>query len=220
MKKLFIVLLCLFLTLFTLSCSKSNGLVPFVSELRSNVYEGKTENLVVKAGYGFKESPYSNDGEVKEKTYALTFKIISDAPHDTAYTVSFDYDGNHFSQAFKFNPIAHSLTAIVEVENFNEKEFSIIIQSGNQTHNVTMRSTIPDGTIDYTTALSFLEKNQPELIKAFSDTDGNFNAEIRIRILVKDGKAYWYVGLGQPDRLKALLLDGKTGEVLAIRDIF
>jgi hypothetical protein len=220
MKKFFIVFVCLFLSIFTLSCSKSNGLVPFVSELRSNLYEGSSESFKVKAGYGFKESPYSTDGVVKEKTYALTFKIITDLPHDTAFTLNFDYCNAHYSQAFKFNPITHSLTASVEIENFNEKEFNVSVQCGSQTHRVTMRSTIPDGTIDYTTALGFLEKNQPELIKAFSDTDGNFNAEIRIRILVKDGKAYWYVGLGQPDRLKALLLDGKTGDVLAIRDIF
>ena len=82
-----------------------------------------------------------------------------------------------------------------------------------------MQSIIPKGTISYVKALECLNKSQPQLIKAFSNEDG-FNAEIYARIIVKNDKAYWYIGLaGGNNRLKALLVDGKTCEVLAVREI-
>ena len=41
-----------------------------------------------------------------------------------------------------------------------------------------------------------------------------------MRIIVKDGKAYWYAGLSDgKDFLKALLIDGVSGEILATRTV-
>ena len=53
------------------------------------------------------------------------------------------------------------------------------------------------------------------------DQDGNFNAELYMRVIVKDQLPYWYVGFASGnEQLKALLVDGINGEVLAIREIF
>jgi hypothetical protein len=42
-----------------------------------------------------------------------------------------------------------------------------------------------------------------------------------MRVLVKDNHAYWYIGLCDTEgKLKALLIDGFDGKVLAVRDIF
>ena len=219
MKKFFIVILTIIFT-FTLSaCAKNQGLSPFVSELRSDLFEGKSEQYHLKAGYGFRESPYDKDGEVKQKVYLLTFKLICDYSQ-TTYTLNFEYGGQSYSSAFKLNPVTHSLTACFEIENFTEKQFTVNLSNGASSFPITLASIVPEGTIDYKTALSKLEKNEPELIKAFSDSNGNFNAEIHIRVVVKDNKSYWYVGFAERERLKAFLLDGKTGKALAVRDIF
>ena len=95
------------------------------------------------------------------------------------------------------------------------------ISSGTDTENVQLKSTVPKNAISYSTALKYLQKNQRELIKTYCDSDGNFKGEICARIVVKDQKPYWYVGLTDKDgNLKALLIDGFNGEVLAIREIF
>ena len=82
-----------------------------------------------------------------------------------------------------------------------------------------MKSTLPKGTISYKKALEYLQKNQSELVKSYYD-DGEFKAEICMRVLVKDNHPYWYIGLTNSTNTKALLIDGFSGEVLAIRDIF
>ena len=42
-----------------------------------------------------------------------------------------------------------------------------------------------------------------------------------VKVIVKDDKPYWYVGIASGGgNLKALLIDGFSGEVLAIREIF
>ena len=83
-----------------------------------------------------------------------------------------------------------------------------------------MKSTLPKNTISYTKALTCLQKSQAELLKTYYDSNGNFNAEITLRVLVKDSHPYWYVGLSNANGTKALLLDGLTGKVLAVKDIF
>ena len=104
--------------------------------------------------------------------------------------------------------------------SFTEKEFLITISSAGENYSITMKSILPENTISYQTALNCLQKNQPELIKAFSDSEGNFNSEIRLRVIVKNQKSYWFVGFAREDKVKALLVDGATGNVLAVREIF
>ena len=107
------------------------------------------------------------------------------------------------------------------VENFSKKEFSVSILSGSAPEVITLKSIVPKNTIDYKKALDFLYKDQQNLIKAFCDESGAFNAEIYARIVVKNDKPFWYVGIASGNgNLKALLIDGFSGETLAIREIF
>ena len=70
MKKSIIVkislLLLSFLTIALAGCKNTSSLLPFVSELRCNVYEGESENYHLKGYYGYKETPYLNDAKVSD----------------------------------------------------------------------------------------------------------------------------------------------------------
>ena len=95
------------------------------------------------------------------------------------------------------------------------------ILSGSAPEVITLKSILPKNTIDYKKALDFLYKDQQNLIKAFCDESGAFNAEIYARIVVKNDKPFWYVGIASGNgNLKALLVDGFSGKTLAIREIF
>ena len=84
-----------------------------------------------------------------------------------------------------------------------------------------MKSVVPTNTISYEKALDNLYNNQSHLINAYTDKDGNFNAEIYMRVVVKNDKSFWYIGIANGNNnLKALLIDAVTGEVKAIREIF
>ncbi len=223
MKKLsrcILLILCLIIGLSACK-EKAQTLEPYLSELRSSSFYGQSQNYQVKAGYGFKEISPNNDGKVLEKEYSLTFKLLGKETDNATYTLSFSFLDKQYSDTFKLNPVTHSLTAKINVDGFNLNEFTVQISSASSTESVTLKSTVPDGTMSYLSALEALEKNQKELIDSYKDKNGNFIGEICARVVVKDDKAYWYIGLTDKNGdLKALLLDGVSGEVLAIREVF
>ena len=209
------------LSIFLFGCTKVNPLISAVSELRCDLFEGSGEHFNLKACYGFKETPFNNDAKVSEKVYALTFRLSDKETDGATYTVSLYFDEKNYKADFKLNPVTDCVTAFIEIDGFNQKEFAVTVSSGGTSENIILSSIVPDGTIDYKTALDYLLSNQSELIKVYTDNDGNFNAEIYARIVVKNGAPYWYVGIASGEgNLKALLIDGFTGETLAIREIF
>lgn len=222
MKKFCLILSFLFCFLLTLSgCEKPMTLESNVSELRSDLFMGESSSYTVKAGYGFKEEPFINDGTVGSTVSTLTFRLLNKETDVATYTVYLDYNGEKYTADFKLNPIKNSLTASVEIADFNQKEFIVTIRSSSNSEQVILKSVLPNGTLTYKDALLHLQKEQQSLVSHYIDQDGNFNAELYMRVIVKDQLPYWYVGFASGnEQLKALLVDGINGEVLAIREIF
>lgn len=218
-KKLAVIFLIIISALLLTACKEELTLDPYVSELRKDVYSGSSSNYTLKAGYGFKETPYSTDGSANQKVWLLTFKLVDKETDGATYTLSCSLIGTEYNTTFKLSPVSHALTAAIEIENFNEKQFTVNISVGGNSESVTMTSTLPEQTIDSSTALKHLWEKQPELINSYF-IDGTFNGEIHERVLVKDDKPYYYIGLYSKDKnLKALLIDGLNGDVLAIREV-
>ena len=105
MKKIFKVLfsisLCLtcfaaFLLFGAFSCEKKKTLNDFVSELRTDVFEGSSDNYSLKAAYGFKETPYINDGVIGEKVYSLSFVLTNKLADDVKRTIVFSFNQESF----------------------------------------------------------------------------------------------------------------------------
>ncbi len=217
----FITLFCALLPLISSGCQRPNPLIEKVSELRSNVYRGECQYFTLRATYGFKETPYVSDGNLGEKVYSLEFKIEGHTSINVQTIVILERNGNEYRQEFKLDPVTHSVKAKIEIEDFSEKTFTVTVLYGSTTSTIELRSIVPENAIDYKTALESLYNEQSSLISKYLDDDKNFIGEITARILVKDNHPYWYVGLtSSSGELKALLIDGITKEVLAIREIF
>ena len=220
MKKFLMFTLCAALAIFSAACFKDEGLSPYVSQLRSNIYAAESETLNVQAVYGFREQPFVNDGAVGERVYTLTFRMAGAGSDQGERAVLLSHGGAEYKAVFKLNPVTDVLTAGINIDDFEEDTFDAIITSGSHAETVTFKSIVPKDTMDYTEALKCFEKNQATLYESFKDSEGNYRAEIYARIIVKDNKGYWYLGFATGNnRIKALLLDGTTGEVLAVRDI-
>lgn len=222
MKKFLCILLAtLALSTLFYGCKKAPDYSVYVSELRAYIYQGESENYHVKACYGFKETPFINDGKVGNTVNLLQLKLIGKETDSATYTVNFSYNEKTYTENFKLNPITNNMICNLEVDDFNLKEFTICISNAGKNENVILKSVIPENTITYKTAINSLINSQGALINHYTNADGIFNAELYIRILIKDNKPYWYIGIASGnDKLKALLIDGFSGEVLAIRDIF
>ena len=217
----FILTLTLFPLVFFSACDKESDLLGKVSELKSDAFYGESQNYKIKAGYGFSETPTENDGKVNATVYALSFKLLEKETDNATYVLSLDYGGNTFKSVFALNPVSNALCCSISIEDFTEKSFTVKIFCADASETVTLSSTVPKNAMDYKQAILSLEKNQKNLIDSYRDNNGNFTAELVARIIVKDQKPYWYIGIKSGNgNLKALLIDGVSGEVLAIREVF
>lgn len=219
-------ILLTFLTLFIIlsclcGCNDKLDLTTSISHLKCNVYESQNTEHKILANYGFNEKHNLKDGKVGDKVYLLSFKLLEHSLDNATYSIAFTFNNVDYKCTFKLNPISHTLDASVEVDNFNLNEFEITLCYGSNTDKITMKSILPKNTITYTQALDHLINQQADLLDLYIDQNGNFNGEIIMRVLVKDNHAYWYIGLCDTEgKLKALLIDGFDGKVLAVRDIF
>lgn len=210
-----------FISICFSACSKPPSLDVYLSELRSDVFEGQSQSYFLKAGFGFKETPFVNDGLVGETVSQMTFKLEGDLVDGAKYSLSFNNGEELVKTDFTVNPVTHSMTACVETPCFTLKEFCVDVISSGKTEKVSLKSTLPDNTLSSSDALKALYEKQTQLINSFFDENKNLKAELYMRVLVKDEKPFWYVGIASGnEQLKALLVDGISGEVLAIREIF
>ncbi|MBR2498124.1 MAG: hypothetical protein IKB67_00180 [Clostridia bacterium] len=202
-------------------CKTPNPLFPLVSELRSDVFSGSSENLSLTACYGFNETPKLNDAKIGERVYLLQFKLKDKSTDQTSYGIKLDFNGQTYKSDFKLHLVSHTLSAVIEIDDFNLKSFEVTVTYGSQSEVITLNSKVPENTLNYTSALDCLYKEQRALIDTYQNDNGDLELEVCARIIVKKEHAYWYVGLsGKNGNLKALLIDGITGETLAIREIF
>lgn len=225
MKKLFIVLILTFSCLFSGvlgGCNKKpEGLSRYVSELRCELYEGVSENYTLKASYGYKEIDYVNDGKVGAVSSTLIFRLENKALEETTYTLCFEHNGKTYEGRFELSNTDNALILIINIEDFSEKSFTVSLGTLEQKEEVCLNSIIPQGTMTSEQALESLCKTQKEMVDSYYNEQGEFGAEIYLRVMVKKDKAYWYVGFASGNgKLKAFLLDGASGDVLAIREVF
>lgn len=210
----------LFSSLLT-ACQKEPYLYQFLSELRSNVYYGEMEDIKIKACYGFTEKARINDGAIGGKAHYFSFYLLDKETENVTYSLSVNIGGKNYTETFSLNPVTSRLTATIYTDEILLNEFTLILSFGSNKKEILLSSILPKNTISAKDALYYLEEKQPDLISTYKNQDGEFNAEVVARILVKDEKPFWYVSFirGRKD-VKALLIDGINGEVLAVRSIF
>ena len=219
MKKIIISFLVLCFFIAFSGCKKENAYLAYISYLKQDVYAGAANDITVTAYYGFREEPFINDGKVGEKVYGYTFKLDI-IPDDVRRAVELKTDDETYSAVFTPDEVTSEYKAFIEIKNHFEKEFTVTYICGSEKTPVTLCSVLPENCISYERALDLLTEKQSSLLSAYK-SDNGFNAEIYVRIFIKNDSPYWYVGIASGNgKLKALLIDGVSGELLAVREIF
>lgn len=219
MKKIILVFLSVCLIFSFSGCKKEPTLVNNLSELRRDCFMGEADGYSIKAVYGFKEKEKSLDGKIGEAIYKLSFKL-NGYEDEVTYTLYFDFNGKTYTEKFVFDPVRNCMTLEIDISDFNLKEFDVNLKKESTSIPITLKSIVPENTINYQTALTKLMENQPDLINLYK-TENGYAVEVQMRITVKKDKPYWFIGLTKsPSDHKVLLMDGYTGEVLAVRDVF
>lgn len=213
---LIVFIVCLFfLTIFLTSCKKDNY-SDYLTELRSDIFVGEQDGLKLKATYGF---TLKEKNSQKARYYRLEFALLGNVQDFSTYTLVFDYKGLQYKSNFYLEPTSNAHICQFEITDFSEKTFVVEIVLSSERKSISMSSIVPNKTLSFEQALNTLWKNQPDLMNSYL-VDGVFNAGLIERIIVKDGKPFYYIGIRQREKLIAFLLDGYTGEELAVRNVF
>lgn len=216
--KSFIVLACFIILSSTLlGCSKSVDYTPYVSQLRLSVYQGSTQNFKVTAYAEKRETPFIPNGVVGELINVVIVKVefLNGSPSDASLNLY--YGEKTLTAPLTYNPVSEKCTATINVESLpSSPSVTVEITTGETTEKLTLSSVIFNNTISYQEAINSAVNADKELSnKLFS---GEVLAEINVRIIVGDGKNYYYVGLVEKGgNTTAYLVDGETGSVLAKR---
>ena len=220
MKKLLISLSLAILIIFSFgACKKKTDLYSYVSEARTDILTGSTKTLSLKAETGFKESPLVLDGIKNKTSYYLTIYILDGYNDNVTYSLTFKLNNIEYKGTFELSKTNSKLLVSFQTDS-TPNELTISLNSGNVSETVELKSIKPSTTKSPRDGLNSLLVSQPELLSNYL-VDGVFRGEIAVRLLVEENKAYYYVGLTDVNgKTKALLVNGETLEVLAIRQIF
>ena len=221
--KKFLIIFFTFLlaVLFIFSGCKNNGkssLLPYISELKKDILFGENETYVVCATCGYEEVPLNLDGKVDKTQNKLTV-FLTGENKDAKTEIGLHINGEIYKQTLTYDPISSKGRAAFPLD-IKEKSLTVSVYENGRESVINLKSKIPEDTVDYETALKTFEKSQKNLISNYTE-NGVFKGEISMRILEKEGKAYYYLGLtDKTGKTKALLIDGKSCDILAVRDIF
>lgn len=217
LKKVLFAAVALCCILFS-GCATTSAYERYVSDLREDILVGENGDLILTAEYGFRESPFVADGKIGERVYGLTFRL-NVVPDEIKRTVKFVKDNKEYSADFAYDAVSGTYKAYAETGAGCESSLSGTLFCGSESLNFELRSEKPENCLSHKDALIALERNQKNLLDAYT-SDGIFNAELYVKIFIKSGKPYWYMAIvGDSKSLKACLIDGVSGEVLAVRDV-
>ncbi len=213
------IALCVVLLLtFQLSgCKKNAEYEDKISQLRYDVLYGETDDFDVTAYVEKREDPVCQDGLAGETANFLTFKIEFD--RDTVLksspVIEFETDGIKYRKETEYKPLSDFVYCFFSPKKLPDKKLNVKITTDEKSETVTLLSVKTKSTLTYNEVLNSLIKSKtPSATEIF---DGKTQYEIKIRLIYSDGYECYFIGLETKEKSVSFLLDGSTGEIIAIK---
>ena len=217
MKKILsVIIVCAIAVLFS-ACEIKPDYYSLVSEERSDVLIGETEDLSIRCYLGTREKPFIADGK-KEFTYfaviiKLTLKSGENGVSDGA-KVTFKTD-KEYSSIFSFHRESDEYVAVSYVSRLPDEATPVFIEMNGDKTQVKLASALKD--------LDFRPKKALDLAIAavgdeYASAAKKGEMEINIRIILGD-EIFYYVGLITEDKTEAFLIDKDLKKIVARKTI-
>jgi len=221
MKKTFnLILSCLFL-LFLLvpfsSCKEDFFLLNSVCYYKSDLFTAVNDQTKFTAILEKTETPLNLNGEVSSPIVNRIVISFSSIEKEKAYSITVNLD-KQLTANFTFSDATSKYIAVIETENLPKNEFTADLYLGSESINLKFISNLPSDTIDLVTTLKSLYSKQKTLIDE-NTQNGVYRGEIFVKVSVINEKAYYYIALITSEQKIAFLIDGKSGELLATKDL-
>lgn len=187
----------------------------YVSELRSNIFLGKTETLSLRIYAVMKESPYAMDGIPRETFSRLEAHMVAPEGNKTA-TITLQVGENSYTGEMSYDMVKGEYYYACNADLSSCKELLCLIEYGDEQKEITATSVLNENTITPQAALKELQSKRKELFSSLTDKHG-FAGEIYLRLLF-EGSPYYYIGvIDRNGNCNAFLMNAETGKILAHR---
>lgn len=215
-KSSFLLGLIFLFTLFAFSaCKKTVRYFDYVSELRSNIFLGKTESLSLRIYAVKKESPYATDG-VPRETFSRTEVRLLAPEGDKTTIITLQIGEQPYSGEMSYDMVKgeYFYACPLDVSAYRSIECEIVY--GEEQTKISAASVLTETTIKPQDALHKLQTEKAELFSSMTDKYG-FSGEIYLRLLY-EGSLYYYIGvIDRQGNCNAFLMNAETGKILAQR---
>lgn len=214
MKRFLLLILSVFsVVLYFGGCAKKVDYCSYISEKRTAIYLYSDDALTVKIYTGEKESPYLADG-IKSNVEAITeiyvyFSVNPECVKIISEKIEGEMNYNSVKNCFY-------LSEGKNLEFDKSVELELICDGNSQTYTAT--NVVTAEIVSPETALKCAVEYD---LATFENLIKNnlFDGEIFIRILYDEG-CYYYVGVcDKTGKIKAYLVDGVFGKVIAERQV-
>ncbi len=202
-------------------CGGAPNLKDYVSEYRSNLYEGSEGEYSVFATFSTREYPYLADGNVGDMT--TLFEVALTAADNTkTYEAVFTSNGTQYTAQLNFDSVRMAHTWSQSIPEPQETELVFTVRDADDAEDagvaVTAASKRGADVLPLDALLEKASAAEPERFNAL--TDGKlFAGELYVRLLAGDEGCLYYIGLtDRGGKTFAMLADAQTGTILATHE--
>lgn len=223
-------IVCFFiLVIFLTGGCGSNALFDYarqnVSEIRNNLFIGKSENIIVSFSSGEREKNYVIDGKSGENTDFGVFSVIvlNDNKYETKRSFVANINQVDYSGTFEVNPYDKTLLFDIGIKFEDDAQISISVILDEIYETIQLENVSQTWNIDCFDAVEIAcKKLQSELKRYIKEK--NLTMEIYVKILFDidnlENPYFWLVTFtGNDEKEVSVVIDVSTGEVLSKKNI-
>lgn len=205
--KVFFVVLFVCLSVFALSsCAGAPDYLANVSEARYVLYSLNGESFTGEAYLTLRETPFIDDGKTGDvKSYLILRFVPTPAALSSEVTVSV----GERSAELTFRAESEAYVATISAEDFDENKSILKYRAGDIYEEVSFNR-LSGGEEQYKKILSTFVSQKSELLKSLEKEQ----FELRIRLMRRDEKNFWYVAIVTNEKTQCFLTD-ENGKIIA-----
>lgn len=204
------------LTAFCLvACSAKTAEIENVSQLRYDLLTYEADKFTVVCYPEIREKNFLSDGIAGEKDLLLGFRFYPTNTVAECVSVSLEADGGTYTAEFDEKSGSDYKICEMQIPTFNKSDLKCMLSVDGELYSVCLSSVKNADTITYTRAVNGIIETDAERLSAFKK---NEPYETRIRLIENNGYNFWYVGFINPAKTLSYLVDGATGEILAVKE--
>ena len=192
-----------------------------ISEIRNNLFVGKSENLIVSFTSGEREKEYRVDGTSTGNVAfgVITVIVLKDNKFEKTKNFVININGQDISGEFEINPYDNSLVYDIGYSVDDNTLISVSVMLDELYETVALENVSSSWIIKNIDALELACSNLKNDLKKYINDNG-FNMEVYVKILFDydnlENPYFWMVSfVGENLKDISIVLDINSGEVLS-----